>query len=147
MLAAALVFALAVRTPTRVEHHVYRVGRWRLEVTHDLFAASTKCRLAQGRAVVDRGRLVWSLGPKVDTLHAVVRIDGGAPHTQSEGDLPASANTSNPSDGRVVLPLPAVAGARRVQVRAGPANRVHDLTVARLDEALAAAGRLGCAPL
>lgn len=145
--ALALASALASRTPTRVDHHVYGVGRWRLEVTHDGFAASTTCRLAQGRAVVHDGRLVWSLGPKVDTLHAVVRIDGGAPHVQSERDLPASANTGNPSDGRVVIPLPALVGARRVQVRVDPRHLVHGLTVARLDEAAAAAERLGCAPL
>lgn len=143
----ALAFALAARPPTRVDHHLYGVGRWRLEVTHDAFAASTTCRVFQGSAAVDDGRLVWSLGPKVDTLNAVVRIDGGAPHVQSERDLPASANTGNPSDGRIVVPLPALSGARRLQVRAGPQNRVHGLVVARLDEAVAAAGRLGCAPL
>lgn len=152
MLAAALALALHAapapdRTPTRVRSDLYAAGPWRLRVTRDAFARTTICRVGHRDAEVRHGALLWDLGDHVDTSRAVWRIDGGEPRRQSLLDLPTSANLDNPSDGRLAVPVALLAGARWVETRPTPRAHVRRLSVARLDELLAAADRLGCARL
>lgn len=154
MLAAAL--ALAVRhapapprdrAPTHITSTLYSAGDWRLRVTRDPFARTTACRVGHRDAEVRHGDLVWRLGAGVNTSRAVWRIDAGEPRRQSLLDLPASADLDNPSDGRLAVPVSLLAGAHWVETRPSPRAPVRRLDVARLDELLAAAPRLGCAPL
>ena len=139
--------ALAAAAPTRIQTHVYGFDRWRLRVAQDPFARTVTCKLHRRDAEVRRGRLVWSLGSRVDTHAAVWRIDGGEPRVQGPRDLPASANLDNPSDGRIVAPVALLDGAHDLAARANPHTRVRTLPLAGLTPALAAAARLNCAPL
>lgn len=156
MLAALLALSLfgvphhhGPRKPSlRPTTHVYGIGVWRLRVHVDPFAGATTCALAtrDGALVVDHGRVVRAFGPGVDSTHAVYRIDGGPPQVQSVRDLPATANLTNPSDGLLVMPVEKLAAASVVEVRATDRAFVRRIRVARLDEALGDAARLGCAP-
>lgn len=145
--AAALALSLFAGHADRLEHHRYAVGEWRLAVTKDSFARSTTCRLTTHDARIQHGRLVWRLGASVDTSGAVWRIDEGEPRHQALRDLPVSANLANPSDGRLVAPVSLLTGARVIETRPSPHAHVRRLSLARLDEALAAAAAQGCAPL
>jgi hypothetical protein len=150
MLIAALALALATpsaATPERVRPERYREGAWRLDVRRDPFARTTRCALSRPGASVEHGRLLWRLGPRVDTSAAVWRIDGGEPRHQRLTDLPASENLANPSDGRIAAPLPLLAGAQALEARATPDARLRRLDLAGLDQATASAARLGCDPL
>ena len=128
----------------RVTTQVFGVERWRLQVIKDPFAGTTVCRLTAGPARVERGRLIWPLGSSVDSTHAAYRIDQGPPHVQSALALPVTANMTNPSDGLAVVPVAEIAAGRLLEVRAHPGARVRRLDVAGLDQALAAADRVGC---
>ena len=150
MLLAALALTLFARTPatsTRAPVQRFREGPWRLEVRRDAFARSTACRLSRRGASVEHARLIWRLGASVDTSAAVWRIDDGEPRRQRLVDLPASVNLANPSDGRIVAPLPLLAGARALESRPTPDAALRRLDLAGLDGAVAAAARLGCDPL
>lgn len=148
ILALSLAFPFGHHGPprrsARVTQATYRVQGWRLHVTRDPFADTTGCELHEGDARVEQGRLIWALGAGVDSTHAVYRIDDGSARMQSSLSLPVSANLTNPSNGVIVAPVNELRGGRFLQVRANPQAHLRTLRIAGLDEALAAADRLGC---
>jgi hypothetical protein len=153
--------ALALSLPLVAPHHTgdeqsrhQRIGAWSLTVTHDRFAAETKCRLSTHGLDFQREALVARLPSGVDTSSAAYRVDDSPPREVGADTMELAHmgfalhqdDLDNPSGGVVRVPAHLLTGAGRLTVQARPGGRIWSFKVAGLDAALDAARAAGCGP-
>lgn len=153
MFAAILAFQLF-----GLGHHAgqqvqrYSVKPWIITKTYDPLSRETDCVISgPGPLTVYNSTVVVDLGPYTDTSRAVFAAPGGPPQPARANwpvDLPRPivdrTPAGNPSDGLVLLPLAAVSGADRLEVRRQPKAHKVKLDLRGLAAARTAALGLGC---
>lgn len=137
----------------------YLIPAWHVETTRDRFTQRVVCQVFQGNRArpevsYDRDTLAFSFPRTRNTLAADFRVDGGPvrpwtsvyPSLVGSGATLAGKSMANPTQGWVIIPVGAVAGATTVTIRSRPTDRPRTFSVGGLGDALASASRLGCDP-
>lgn len=138
--------------------HTYAEPSWKMAITRDRFTGEVRCRVYQGPArrpwvVYARQSLAFRFVPRLSTLQAAYRVDGGTarpwtgvyPTLVQQGAGPSGASLENPTGGLVILPLSAFAGGHTVVIRPTPRARPRAFLVDGLTDVLANARQQGCA--
>ena len=125
-----------------------RVAGWTLVVYKDSFTGVTSCRLYKNRIAYESGKIAFQFAPSTDTSRATYRVAGGPVMTAvAPLDTFMSTNLArleNPSQGRVLVPTPELAGAGDVAIRPRYARKARTFKHKGLDKALAQADARGC---
>jgi hypothetical protein len=126
----------------------YAVEGWRVRVKEDRFGASRSCSITRQSVSVSHGEAVFQFGKGSDTSSAVYRIDNGAPVQAIMPDADRLTDNmsqlTNPSGGRVKVPLDQLALARQVQIRPSGRAKARSFDVAGLGDAVAFAAHRDC---
>jgi hypothetical protein len=126
----------------------YAVEGWRVRIKEDRFSASRSCSITRHSVSVSQGWAVFQFGERSDTSSAVYRIDNGAPVQAIMPDADRLTDNmsqlTNPSGGRVKVPLDQLTLARQVQIRPSGRDRARSFDVAGLGDAVAFAARRNC---
>ena len=146
-----LAFALFGQ-PHQVEAKRVAVKPLTLIVSRDRFTGKVSC-VAKGRGlIVQDGVAVFDLGARVDTARAAYKLDRGQAQT-TLAPLPRGLDQAlidrtpleNPSNGLVALPVSALTGAGRVDIRANPNTAPVGFDTAVFKRVLDAEAAQGCA--
>ena len=152
MLAAAFLGLVLFGHP-QVRETTRHIGGWTLRIDKDSFTGKASCWIGKQDIEFQRDTLVFHLGRETDTGDAWFRIDDGAVRSVRETMLDDERRglyrdggpLENPSAGLVALPVPDLAGARRVAIRPSSAHLPRIFNVAHLADVLSAADHAGCA--
>jgi hypothetical protein len=140
--------------PSTVQTRTLHVRPWAITVRSDRFTGVAACTAHMGGVQVKDGLAAFELGRSVDASNAVYRLDLGAPHLARGEDIAGrvaydsgrTGSLSNPSGGRVVLPLSILSGVQRVDIRAEDPHHVATFNLSALPRVLAAEAAAGCQP-
>lgn len=129
-----------------------RSGGWTLEVRRDSFSGAVSCRIAGPDAQAAHGVATFRFHQWVDTFHAQFKLDDGkvisaqavGPEAAEHGARLWTDNISNPSDGRVAIPLDQLVSARAVTIRPNPHSRPRTFRLEGLHSLSDAAKSKGC---
>jgi hypothetical protein len=155
MKAAAILMSLSLfgfgGPPLRDVRSVH-MGDWLMVTTHDRFTGEIRCKAATHTVSLGRDAVTFRFLPTDDTSNAVYRLDLGAPHAVQaiSRDMIAYGrpinlvSLDNPSAGEVVLPLKALMGVQRVDIRLDENARPKAFSLKGLDAVLAAYRNAGC---
>jgi hypothetical protein len=150
--AAALSTFFYQPHPPQLTERLYRLDGWRIAVAHDTFTGQVSCSLSAKDMRFKRDTLIFHIGPGVEATHAVFRLDGGTPRPvstafredEANGFFPQRGFIDDPAGGDVALPADRLKGAKRLWIRASPANQPRYFNVSRFNDALAGAKAAGC---
>jgi hypothetical protein len=141
---AALVGLLGLGQHGQIEERRFNVHGWRITVAQDRFTGGFACRAVNRGMSLSADTVVFKFGRHVDTSNAVYRLDLGPAY--SLVDQPAnrelrhavevSAPLENPSAGVVALPVPQLAGVKRVDIRPNVETTPRAFDVSGLPAAL-----------
>jgi hypothetical protein len=151
-LIAMALFGLS--QPSTVQTRTLHLRPWAISVRSDRFTGVTTCTARMGRVHIMGGLAIFDLGPSVDTSDAIYRLDLGAAHLARGGDIAERVaydserrgSLTNPSGGRVALPLSILTGVRRVDIRAEDPHHVVTFDISALPKVLASEAAAGCQP-
>jgi hypothetical protein len=123
-----------------------------LVARRDDFAGAVHCRLRGRRMSWKDGAIVFQFSRRINTFDALYRLDGAQPVSwrinamslASSGVRFNDENLSNPSDGRVAIPLQVLNGAKSISIRPAVGERPLAFDLADLPSALRAAREAGC---
>lgn len=137
----------------------YLVPAWHVDTVLDRFTNRTACRVYQGAArkpsvSYARGTLAFAFPRSRNIINADFRVDDGParpwtsvyPAVVGSGATLAGKSMTNPTQGLVIIPVATVAGATTVTIRSRPDDKPRVFSVGGLQDAMAAARRLGCDP-
>jgi hypothetical protein len=133
-----------------VQHE--RFGGWALLVRRDDFTGQVSCELRDHRMFRLKSAMVFQFPRTIDTFDASYRVDGApaiswrvnAMSLASGGVQFSDSSLANPSGGRVMIPLEALAGAHMVLIRPTATARPTSFYLRDLPAALAAMRTAGC---
>ncbi len=161
LLSAALSFLPAIWPlhPPQSVTHDYALPVWRITQTRDKFAGQIRCKVYQGEhahpavSYADRG-LVFHFSRRLNTLEAVYRLDGGAPHRWRDlypkiieaGASLDGGSLANPTGGLVIMPLSELAMVHTITIRPTPTATPRTFTIDGYADAIEAARARGCQP-
>ena len=125
---------------------------WTLVVAKDRFTGQIDCTIRARALTYRNGVLTFRFGHSVDTANALFRVEGGPARSVGEVAVEAAgqgasfltANTRNPSNGEVRLPLSEVEGRRSVAIRPNLHAPVRTFSLDGFGAALAAAAGKSC---
>ncbi len=140
--------------PSTVRTRFVHVSPWTVAVRADRFTGSTTCSAHMRGVHLEGPVATFELGRSVDASDALYRLDLGParfvhalPVTeQVSAYIRPSDSLSNPSGGRVVLPLTSLAGVKRVDIRPEPTRSVATFDLSGLPAVLRAEAAAGCSP-
>lgn len=130
----------------------YGLQGWRIDVRHDRFAGRTRCVIHRGDVSSEHGVVAFHFHHWIDTANAEFRIDGQQAQPVGTvvvevaglGERLETSNITNPSGGKVALPLRLVEGARVVSIRPNARSNHRDFDLKGFGAAVAAARVQGC---
>ena len=143
-----------VSGPARHGVQRFGMGRWVLTVRTDPFDGQISCTLQAPRMEVRYGAVVFHFEHYIDTFPAEYRIDAGpgkswrvnAAALAARGVSLETDDATNPSGGKVAIPLSEVLPAQAVWIRPSVRERHARFLIGPLKQMVEAAGRQGCGP-
>jgi hypothetical protein len=130
----------------------YGVKGWRLDVRKDSFSRSTTCVIHRDEVSAAHGVVTFRFHEWTDTANAEFRVDALAPQRIGAVDVEVAGlgaplrgkDATNPSGGKVSLPLRLVEGAHVVAIRPNVHSNHRDFPLDGFGAAIAAARGQGC---
>ena len=128
------------------------LGRWALQLTRDPFKNTVRCRLSSHRVTVENAAVILQAPTRTNTFDAYYRLDAAAAvswrvnamELVAHGVAIEQESLSNPSGGRVAIPLRLAGSAQSITIRPSDRGRSFVFSLRWLDNAISQAKAMGC---